>query len=106
VEWKKEASVCVVICAPGYPGDVKTGQEIHGIQEASEMENVYIFHAGTKLEDNRLSTSGGRVLGVTATAPTLSAAQEKAYSAAAQIRFPGIHYRKDIAGRALEQFKR
>jgi phosphoribosylamine--glycine ligase len=106
VEWKKEASVCVVICAPGYPGEVKTGQEIQGIQEASEIDNVHIFHAGTVLENDRLLTSGGRVLGVTATAPTLSAAQEKAYSAASLIRFPGVHYRKDIAGRALEQFKR
>ncbi len=106
VEWKKEASVCVVICAPGYPGEVKTGHEIQGIEEAAKIENVHVFHAGTTLEDNRLVTSGGRVLGVTATAPTLSAAQEKAYSAASLIRFPGIHYRKDIAGRALEQFKR
>ena len=74
-------------------------------EEASSHSRSVIFHAGTKLEDNRLVTAGGRVFGVTATAPTLSAAHERAYSAASRIRFDGIHYRKDIAGRALEQFK-
>jgi phosphoribosylamine--glycine ligase len=105
VEWKKEASVCVVICTQGYPSQVKTGQEIYGLDEAAATQGAVIFHAGTKLEENRLVTSGGRVFSVTATASTLSAAHDRAYSAASRIRFDGIHYRKDIAGRALEQFK-
>jgi phosphoribosylamine--glycine ligase len=106
VEWKKEATICIVLCAGGYPGDVQTGKEIEGIAEASAQENVIVFHAGTAMNDGKLVTSGGRVLGVTASAPNLSGAFDRAYQAASIIRFEGMHYRRDIAKKALEQFKR
>lgn len=106
VEWKKEATICIVLCAGGYPGDVQTGKEIEGIAEASAQENVIVFHAGTAMNDGKLVTSGGRVLGVTASAPNLSGAFDRAYQAASSIRFEGMHYRKDIGKKALEQFKR
>ena len=105
VEWKKEASICVVLCSKGYPDNVESGQEIKGIEEANAMENVVVFHAGTALQDGKLVSSGGRVLGVTATNHHLSSAYDLVYSAVSKIHFDGMHYRKDIAKKALEHFK-
>jgi phosphoribosylamine--glycine ligase len=105
-EWKKEATICVVLCAGGYPGDVQTGKEIEGIAEAAAQDSVTVFHAGTAMKDGKLVTSGGRVLGVTASAPNLSAAYDRVYNAVSSIHFEGMHYRKDIAKKALEQLKR
>jgi phosphoribosylamine---glycine ligase len=96
LKWKAEASACVVVAAEGYPGKFATGNEIHGLEEAAKIPDVKILHAGTKREGNKIVTSGGRVLGVTATGQTLEAALEKAYEAAGGIRFSGMHYRKDI----------
>jgi len=105
VDWRKEACICVVVCSKGYPQDVQAGQEIHGLEELKQMENVTVFHAGTKSEDGKIYASGGRVLGVTATHPHLSGAFEDVYNAVSKIRFDGMHYRKDIAKKALDQFK-
>jgi phosphoribosylamine--glycine ligase len=105
VDWKKEASICVVLCANGYPNQPESGKEISGIDDASSMENVIVFHAGTELKDDKLVTAGGRVLGVTASSPHLSTAYETVYNAVSKIRFDGMHYRKDIGRKALEQFK-
>jgi len=105
VEWKKEASVCVVLCSKGYPNRAETGKEITGLTEAGKLKHVVVFHAGTTLEDGKIISSGGRVLSVTATAHHLSTARELAYDAVSKIHFEGMQYRKDIAKRALDHFK-
>lgn len=98
VRWKEAATTCVVLAAPGYPGSYPTGDEIEGIQEAALLPGVTVFHAGTRLENGRLLTAGGRVLAVTALAADLSQARKRAYEAVRRIRFPGMHYRRDIGG--------
>ena len=105
VEWKKEASVCVVLCSKGYPDQIETGKEITGLDVAASLEHVNVFHAGTTNEDGKVISSGGRVLGVTATDHHLSTACERAYDAISKIHFEGMHYRTDIAKKALEHFK-
>jgi phosphoribosylamine--glycine ligase len=92
----------VVIASGGYPGTYETGKKISGVREADSVEGVKVFHAGTTLRDGEFYTSGGRVLGVTARGPALETAVARAYEAAAKIRFEGMHYRKDIAARALK----
>jgi phosphoribosylamine---glycine ligase len=94
--WSRGASVCVVIASGGYPGQFATGKPISGLTGAGQIPCVKVLHAGTKLRDDALVTSGGRVLGVTATGPTLDLAAQTAYQAVAQIHFDGMHYRRDI----------
>lgn len=94
-----QAAVCVMMASGGYPGAYRTGFPITGIERAESMPGVHVFHAGTAVEDGRLVTAGGRVLGVTAVAPDLPAAIERAYAAAAEIHFEGMHYRRDIGRR-------
>jgi phosphoribosylamine--glycine ligase len=102
VKWSDEAAVCVVLAAGGYPGDYDKGKVITGVADAEALPGVTVYHAGTQLrEDGALVTSGGRVLGVTALAPTLAQARERAYEAAAKISFDGMQMRTDIAVRAL-----
>lgn len=98
--WKPGASVCVVMASEGYPGKFASGKVIKGLTEAKEIPRVAIFHAGTKIAAGRVVTSGGRVLGVTATDSTLDNAIMRAYIAAAKIHFDGAHYRKDIGASA------
>jgi len=105
VEWKKDASVCVVMSSGGYPGPYRKGDAIHGLDDADRLEGVQVFHAGTVFRDDTVVTSGGRVLGVTATGSDISAARKRAYEAAEKIHFEGMHYRKDIADRALNRDK-
>jgi phosphoribosylamine--glycine ligase len=100
--WSQDASVCIVIASGGYPGTIEVGKRISGLDEAGMVEGVKVFHAGTSTRDGAYYTSGGRVLGVTARAADLKAAVDRAYEAAAKIRFDGAHYRKDIAARALK----
>jgi len=102
-QWSNDASVCVVMASGGYPGVFEAGKRIVGIEEANAMEGVKVFHAGTSARDGHYFTAGGRVLGVTARAPQLSGAVERAYEAVAKIGFEGAHYRRDIAARALKQ---
>jgi phosphoribosylamine--glycine ligase len=102
-KWSSDASCCVVVASGGYPGAFVTGKEIMGLDRAARMENVKVFHAGTTSRDGRLYTSGGRVLGVTARAPKLQDAVEKAYQAVRCISFEGMYYRRDIGARALKQ---
>ncbi len=101
LSWSKDASVCVVAAAGGYPGSFASGKEISGLEQAAEVAGVQVFHAGTSLREGRLVTSGGRVLGVTARAGNLGLAVERAYTALQHIHYEGIYYRKDIAARAL-----
>ena len=80
----------------GYPVSYKKGIEIFGLDDYGQVENSIVYHAGTKYEDGKFYTSGGRVLGVTAKAPTLDEALSAAYSAVDKIRFDGAHFRHDI----------
>ena len=98
--WSADASCCVVLASGGYPGSFVAGKKIFGLDQAAQLKNVQVFHAGTSKRDDGFYTSGGRVLGVTARAPQLADAIAKAYEAVGMIQFEGIHYRKDIGGRA------
>lgn len=98
--WKDAASACVVMAAEGYPGDYEKGLSINGIDAAeSAADDTMIFHAGTRLSQGQLKSTGGRVLGITAMAPDFDAALAKAYSAVDKIDFPGSYYRRDIGCR-------
>jgi phosphoribosylamine--glycine ligase len=104
LQWDPGPSVCVVLAAAGYPGAVRTGDKIEGI-EAAEALGATVFHAGTKISPlGVLETAGGRVLGVTASGKTLAAAIDQAYAAAAKIHFEGMHYRKDIGRKGLKRW--
>jgi phosphoribosylamine--glycine ligase len=89
------------MASEGYPGSYEKGREITGLADAADVEDVKVFHAGTKLEDEKVTTDGGRVLGVTAIGNTISAAKLKAYTAVQKIRWPGAWCRKDISDKAL-----
>ncbi len=103
IVWDSRPSVCVVLCSGGYPGKFDNGKIIAGIAEADKLPDVKVFHAGTKLDDsNRAITDGGRVLGVTALGHTLADAKARAYEAVKLISFAGMHYRSDIADKALK----
>lgn len=96
IEWTNEATACVVMASGGYPLSYKKGLEISGLDENGQVAGATVYHAGTKYEDGKFYTSGGRVLGVTAAGRTLDEALEKAYAAVEKISFEGAHYRKDI----------
>src|SRR5271170_689368 len=101
--WSRDASVCVVMASGGYPGTFEVGKNIVGLAQAGAIEGVKVFHAGTSRRDGAFYTAGGRVLGVSARAPKLGTAVERAYQACEKIRFDGAHYRRDIAARALKK---
>lgn len=105
VEWSDKAAVCVVMASGGYPASYKKGIPITGLKAANVMDDVVVFHAGTREEDGKILTNGGRVLGVTAVADDIPSAQQKAYDAVDKIHFDGAHYRQDIAWRALRRLK-
>src|SRR5262249_54568548 len=102
VIWDQRPAVCVVISSGGYPGKYETGKPITGLDEVSRMADVKVFHAGTRLDNGRVLTDGGRVLGVTALGDTLADAKVRAYEAVSKISFKGAHYRTDIADKALK----
>lgn len=102
VAWKPQSAVCVVMAAGGYPGAYEKGTVIHGLEEAGQLADVQVFHAGTKLSDGNVVTNGGRVLGVTALGHDTAKAITSAYAGVEQISWDGVHYRKDI-GRKAEQ---
>ncbi|NLM58379.1 MAG: phosphoribosylamine--glycine ligase [Clostridium sp.] len=95
-EWDNNACVCVIMASGGYPEKYNTGYEITGIEEAERDINTVVFHAGTKRENGKYYTAGGRVLGVTSLESNLEAAIKKAYEGVSKISFEGMHYRKDI----------
>jgi len=101
VRWYPDAALTVVMCAKGYPGAVRKGTEIGGLEAAAAEEDVEIFHAGTALKDGRLVANGGRVLNVTALGATVKEAQSRAYAAVARIDWPEGFCRKDIGWRAV-----
>jgi phosphoribosylamine--glycine ligase len=102
LRWKSGASVCVVLASGGYPGKFEIGKRIDGLTAVGPNTGVKILHAGTKREGSTVTTSGGRVLGVTASGSSLNAALSAAYKACTKIRFEGMHYRKDIGARASQ----
>ena len=103
LRWTPGASACVVASSAGYPGSYKTGFPITGLGAAAQVPGVEIFHSGSAQVGGQLLTDGGRVLGVTAAAPSLEEALARAYQAMAEIHFEGIYYRHDIGHRALRR---
>ena len=104
VEFDTGAACCVILASGGYPTHYEKGKEIV-VTDEEKLKGATVYHAGTALKDGRLVTSGGRVLGVTCTAPTLREAVKKAYDAAEGVTFEGVHFRKDIGARALREVK-
>ena len=101
LRWVSSAAVCVVMAAKGYPGDYEKGSEIRGLEKLDNMEDVMLFHAGTRLEDDRVISTGGRVLGVTALGSDVAEAQARAYRAIDVIDWPSGFCRRDIGWRAI-----
>lgn len=99
--WKDACAACVIMASGGYPIQYKTGLPISGLDDKGQVENCFVYHAGTKLDGDTFLTSGGRVLGVTAVADTLTQALNTAYQGVEQIQFENAHYRSDIGHRAL-----
>ena len=104
IEWDERACTCVIMASGGYPKSYPKGIEIKGLSDG-QLDGVSVYHAGTKLDGDKLVTSGGRVLGVTALGDTLENALEKSYDGVKQISFDGAHYRNDIGKRALSALK-
>ena len=104
VEFDPGAACCVILASGGYPTHYEKGKEIV-VTDEEKLKGATVYHAGTALKDGRLVTSGGRVLGVTCTAPSLEEAVKRAYDAASGIAFEGVHFRKDIGARALREVK-
>jgi len=101
IKWKKGAAACVVMASGGYPKKYETGLEISGFDKKGQVEGAFVYHAGTKLENEKIVTAGGRVLGVTSTGETLKKAVEKAYQAVGKIKFDSVHFRTDIGKKVL-----
>lgn len=102
LEWFPQASVCVVMASGGYPGQFDNGKEIKGLDLLKNQEGISVFHAGTKSENEKIVTNGGRVLNVVACGRDIKEAQEKVYEAVSKISFDGAHYRRDIADKATK----
>lgn len=102
IQWKNGCAACVVMASGGYPKKYAAGLPISGLDANGQIDSCFVYHAGTKLDGEQILTSGGRVLGVTATAATLSEALEVAYAGVKTISFQDAHYRKDIGQRALK----
>jgi phosphoribosylamine--glycine ligase len=102
LKWSPMASVCVVMASAGYPGGYAKGKPIRGLEEAAQLANTKVFHAGTAQAAGQIVTSGGRVLGVTAWAKDLRNARDAAYAAVEKIQFEGAHFRRDIGAKGLK----
>ena len=96
IVWSEQAAACVIMASGGYPLAYKKGIEITGLDENGQVEGATVYHAGTKFENGKFLTNGGRVLGVTSSGDTLDEALKKAYAAVEKIHFDGVHYRHDI----------
>ena len=104
IQWKDGAAVCVVMAAGGYPQSYRKGDVISGLDKAAEL-GATVFHAGTAAKDGNIVTNGGRVLGVTAIGTDVQKAVDNAYAAVKSIHFDDVHYRNDIAYRAIARLK-
>jgi phosphoribosylamine---glycine ligase len=94
--WSSAASVCVVLASKGYPDRAETGKPIVGLTEVTALKDVLVFHAGTREQEGRIVTAGGRVLGITAIGDSIRSARRKAYDAVSMIEFDGCYFRRDI----------
>jgi phosphoribosylamine---glycine ligase len=103
IEWHDKAAVCVVLASEGYPGDYRKGDVINGLDDAAKLDDLVVFHAGTKQSGDEIVTNGGRVLGVTALGDTVKGAIDQAYRGVARITWPGMHYRHDIGAKAINR---
>lgn len=103
IQWKGNATVCVVLAANGYPGPYEKGKEISGLEMAGEDSHTIVFHAGTASRNDKIVSNGGRVLGVTARSTSLEEAIIRAYEAVNKIHFEGMYYRRDIAAKGLKK---
>ena len=101
IEWSDEAAACIMEASGGYPESYKKGYEIHGLDEKGQHPGVYVYHSGTKKENGKFYTNGGRVLGIMATGSDLKEALAKAYAAVDEIGFENMHYRHDIGRKVL-----
>ena len=101
LRWLPSAALCVVMAAKGYPGDYEQGSEIKGLRKLDDMDDVIAFHAGTRLEEGKVITAGGRVLGVTALGGDVAEAQARAYQAIDMLDWPSGFCRRDIGWRAI-----
>jgi phosphoribosylamine---glycine ligase len=101
LQWDPRPAVCVVMASEGYPGDYQKGHPIRGLEQAAELPDVKVFHAGTREDNGRIVTAGGRVLGVTAVGDSIAQAKLQAYTAVKCIRWSGAWCRKDIADQAI-----
>jgi len=101
IEWDKRPCLSVVLVSGGYPGNYQKGKDISGLEKISAMDGVTVFHAGTTAGGDKILTSGGRVLNVTALGKDIREAAAKAYEACRLINFEGMHYRRDIGYRAM-----
>ncbi len=99
IEVEDNHCVCVTLASKGYPGKYEKGLEISGLSDCEKLDNVIVFHAGTRMVDSRVVTAGGRVLGVTAVGATKKDALERVYDAVDRIHFEGKYFRRDIAMR-------
>ncbi|UCC97655.1 MAG: phosphoribosylamine--glycine ligase [Phycisphaerales bacterium] len=106
LKWDPQPAVCVVMASGGYPADYEKGKPITGLEEARQLDNVIVFHAGTKEQDGSILTNGGRVLGVTALGKTIAGAKARAYEAVDKIKFEGAYCRRDIADKAVRTTSR
>lgn len=102
IKWSKGSAVCVVLASGGYPGSYSKGYEITGLGKAKSLHTL-VFHAGTGEKGGKILTTGGRVLGIVATGGDVREAVDRAYKGVGEVRFQDMHYRKDIAHRALER---
>jgi phosphoribosylamine--glycine ligase len=105
LRWYDDAALTVVMAAKGYPGDYVKGSVIDGLTEAAQIENVEIFHAGTRSDGGRVLANGGRVLNVSARGKTVREAQSRAYAAVDRIKWPEGFCRRDIGWRAVQREK-
>ena len=103
LKWKENFAITVVLAAKGYPESYETGDEIKGLDAIDNIDDVEIFHAGTKTKNNKIVTSGGRVLNINGYGKNIVDAKEKAYSLVKKINWSGCYYRKDIGWRALKE---
>ena len=101
VEWEDKCAACIIEASGGYPESYKKGYEIHGLDAHGQHEGVYVYHSGTKVEDGKYYTNGGRVLGITSVGDTLEEALAKSYDAVKEITFENMHYRTDIARKVI-----
>jgi len=102
LKWDKSKCICVVLASEGYPESSSKGDIINGLEDLESLKDINLFHAGTAIEDGKVVTGGGRVLGVVSKAADFKATRAKIYKAISKISFTGMQFRKDIALRALK----